>query len=305
MAGTRMKTPPPLGVGMQISWNSPKTTAVENDVLVAQAKRAGLTWLAAKIGNNGESEIWQDRGYDLISRCRDAGIALYTWNFSYPGSWRMQVGAIAHAIELGSRGHIIDAEEAWEWVPGESRPPQFSATDQRPAAAMFMAALRARVGDVWLAHEPIWRPQSHPCFPWDEFGAQTDAVLPQYYWPSANQTALSFCQRGEDAWKMFAAVHPKSAPAIWPVGPTYGAGDGWDHFPGRLTEEDLEVFILRYADRPVLLFSWDAANAATWNLLNRWQDIRDKFPNTSANPFPGINVDTEADTDPPPPPDAA
>ena len=260
----------PRGIGMWLAFNARATTAVENAVIVEQAKRAGLGWLAIKLGDGGRSTRWLSRGPDLVRRLRDAGIGAYTWTYSRPGSWPFEADEIARVLTAGdSDGHIIDAELEWEGV--------VAGHDTRPSASAFMSRLRAAVGDAFLAHAPIWLPHAHPTFPYREFGERADAVLPQFYWTAAKRTVLDFCTHADAAWAELRAHDPGAAPAVWPIGITYGAGDGWDLWttePGavRLTAEDLDAFLQRYRDVPVSLFSWEAANAAAWGVLNGYAD---------------------------------
>lgn len=252
----------PSGAGLWLSFNGPATTGVAPAAIMERAQAYGVAWLAVKAGSGSESTRWLAHGAEFIACARRAGIGLYTWHYSYPGSWPSEADMIARLISQGVDGHVIDAELEWEWVPGAQG---FSPIDRRPAAAAFMAAVRARVPDAFIAHAPIWRPQSHPTFPYVEFNERCDAVMPQMYWTAANQSAMSFCARADDVWRTWAAEHTTAVRPIMPIGITYGAGDGWDDYPYRLTAEDVTAFINRYPT--CSLFSWDAANARAWSAL--------------------------------------
>jgi len=281
----------PRGRGIWISFNRHSTIDVENAVLVEQAQRAGFGWLCAKIGDDGRSTRWLGRGVDLIRRCKDAGLGIFTWNYSKPGTWQTQAAAIAQVIADGSEGHVIDAETEWEWVPN-TVDHEFSQVDRRADAVAFADRLRTLVGDAWLAHAPIWRPQSHQGFPFAEFGARVDAVLPQAYWCAAGQNVASFCARLEDAWRALATAHPEAVPMLMPIGLTYGAGDQagdlWTSDPRsvRLTEDDLRAFSARYPT--CSFFSWDVATSTFWQTMNALRDERapDTVPAPPSVPDP-------------------
>lgn len=255
----------PTGTGLWITWNSSHTIDATNEYLVERAVAMGVSWICAKIGDDGRSTRWLKRGADLIARCLDASVGLYTWNYSRPDTWPNEAVAIAQTIAMGSLGHVIDAETEWEYV--HSSIAHFSSSDRRPAASAFMARLRSELGDTFLAHAPIWRPQSHVGFPYEEFGSRCDAVMPQFYWTATRSTAKAFCAVADNSWAEFLEAHPDAAKAIMPIGITYGAGDGWDAFVGALSADDVVAFRDRYPTHS--FFSWDAAGHTFWSALDR------------------------------------
>lgn len=280
----------PTGIGMWIAWNGPATTSLTPTMIAEQARARGLSWLAIKTGAASEGTRWLAHGAELIARCHDAGIKVYGWLYSMPGSWQDEVAHVARVLGQGADGYVLDAETEWEWAPGVEH---FSPIDRRPTAAAYMAALRARVGeDAFIAHAPIWRPQSHERFPYVEFGERCSAVMPQFYWAAAGQSATTFCSRADDAWRTFAAAHASAAKPVLPIGITYGAGDGWDNFPGRLTAEDVTAFVDRY---PVCsLFSWDAASKEAWRALRMLAPAPDAEP-TSPGEIGPVAADPSID----------
>lgn len=299
----------PTGAGVWISWNGAKTKDASNADLVAQAVKSGLGWLAVKSGNDGRSTRWLGRGADLIARAHDAGIQVFTWNYSTPDTWPTQVEHVAQVLAQGVDGHIIDAEQEFEYAPGAAG---FSQVDRRPAARAFMAALRARVGaDAWIAHAPLWRPQSHRGFPYAEFGAACDAVLPQAYWTAAGQPASAFCAHLDACWAELLAQLPAHTRVVMPIGITYGRGDGWDAWttaPSAIPIDptSLNFFLDRY---PVSsLFSWDAANACVWPTLERRAETRRlalaQIGPCAADPDIDVAHDAMPDTLPEPPTDS-
>lgn len=131
----------------------------------------GMKWLAVKCGDGGS--IWSQFNSDLITRCHNAGLKVFGWQYCYGSNVTGEINVALNALGLGADGLIIDAESQYE-------------TDTNPFghgnAIKFCQALRKQYPNRFIAHAPSPSVHFHPGFPYVDFGMYCDAVMLQAYW---------------------------------------------------------------------------------------------------------------------------
>jgi hypothetical protein len=267
-----MNVAPLKGLGVWIV----NARAVEGGLvpaIAARCRRSGISWLAIRSGGTDSYGLVTR---PLVERLQGDGIDVVSWNYSVPGAQETarQVAHVQQMLAIGVRGHIIDAEIEWETraVPGAA-----IVADRRPEAADFMRRLRAAVGaDAWIAHAPWWLPSAHPIWPWAEFGAATDAQMPQVYWTMrpVGQSARDMISRGEDDWAKLADAHPEAVSLRAPIGSTFhGTPANGVHDGQPFLERDGDSFLDTCELDPTLpfwsLYSYDAMPPEGWAMLER------------------------------------
>lgn len=174
-------------------------------------KQTGAAWVAPRAGLNG----WDDPGLtvDRLQEYRDAGVYTAPWIYPTMTGWRRALDGFArlHATGLCD-GLIVDAEAEW-CEPDAAR--------NAAEAKTFVAELRRRCPDAWIAHAPMDYVANHPTFPWVEFGA-LDAVMPQVYAYEHDDRGHAYhLERVEKQWLDWEAAHPEAKKPRWPIGCTY------------------------------------------------------------------------------------
>ena len=137
---------PLTGLGIWV-WELDQCEGGNHTAIVAKAKRAGVTWIAVKCGeerSNGQVTA------ALVQDLAAAGIRPVVWWYCRPKDCPSQIAMLVALKAIGVTAFIMDAESEWD-VP-----------DQRPLAAQFAQSLRAALGpDAFLADAPWARPISH------------------------------------------------------------------------------------------------------------------------------------------------
>lgn len=250
----------PRNLGGWIAFRSKIGTAAQ---AAALAVSLGCSWVApragdgsindaaflAPAGKRGDLEAVKAAIRAEIAAYHEAGLLVFPWLYSRPGSWRSEVEAFALLMECGADGVIIDAEIQWGAHAAE--------------AAAYMTALRAKLGDVFIADAPWPWILAHPEYPERAFADGTDARLVQAYAAEINRAGLRACiAEQEREWaKRYAdpARAPGEVDPIWPVACTYGRDEllaaGAPPCPGETTADELGWFLDTYPDRPVSLYS--------------------------------------------------
>jgi hypothetical protein len=247
----------PSGLGGWIAFRQRIGTVA---AAAALAVSLGCSWVAPRAGCGGlnDSAFAHDPAGE-IAAYHAAGLKVFPWIYSRPGSWREEVEAIRRLVAAGADGIIIDAEIDWGGHNAD--------------AIAFGKALRAAVGDVWIADAPWPWILSHPEYPEREFADFVDARLTQDYWAEINRDgARADVGRQEAEWaKRYA--DPKRAPGerdpVWPVACTYGRAElvkvGAPPCPGEMVPDDLDWFLDAHPGMPVSLYSLEMLLADTPN----------------------------------------
>lgn len=254
--GESRRVSAPIGLGMWIAYYA-HADGGDPDAIVERCRKSGISWLAVKSGDSSRSRVWSTNAPRLIQKCHDAGIGVYSWNYSRPSTWLVQVGQIVASFDDGVDGHIVDAEVEWQ------------AKSTGPDAKAFVDALRAHLGpDAFLAHAPMDYRHYHPDFPYSQFDA-LGSVMPQEYWTEHND--LGAIHTIKDVSKDWETVQ-----GFAPVGVTYGKGTSWGKPPGVFTEKDLTDFLDYYKGKDaVSLYSYEAADKICWEVLEKRASYND------------------------------
>ena len=235
------------------------------DAAIERALSIGARWIAPRAGEGGLGVNEGSFRIEQIKAYQSAGLAVYPWLFSRPRSWRTEVLGFEALIQAGADGVIIDAEAAWEDV------------DHRADARAYMAALRERLPDAWIADAPWPWEGMHPGFPIAEFAAGVDARLPQAY---SNEIGVSLdrCIAEMDReWSAWEAAHPELSRARFPIFDTYSHVTPI-HFAEVLARLDAA------GNAPVSLYSLEAMDPG---LLSALQDrARNKRQAADTDPAP-------------------
>ncbi len=171
---------------------------------------------------------------------------------------------ISQVLSEGVAGHILDPEGSWERSVAQR--------DTRPEAVELVKQLWAKLGpDAYLGYAPFDMPGYHTEYPYAEFGGSgTMVVHPQAYWTEHNSRGAKNTLDQMDAqWKTLLAKSPGAAKSIAPIGVTYGSASTWGKPPGPFHASDLALFLDRYKDRTMSLYSYEAAEAECWTFLRQ------------------------------------
>lgn len=167
----------PTGKGIQV-WNltTPNETA-------ARIIAAGFQWVAVKAAD-GTLDHNQKDGPDnmavFVQILRNAGIAVYGWQYVYGANWLGNTfakseaeSAIRNINRFGFDGWFIDAEK------------EYKRKGSAAWADTYMTTLRAGLPWVTLGLQSYRFPSLHPELPWQSFLRHVDFHAPQVYWVGA------------------------------------------------------------------------------------------------------------------------
>src|SRR3990172_4613572 len=143
------------GKGIWI-WKTTNCESGDLDAIVARAKSAGFTHVVLKIADGDDAyQIWdrRDTALELIPKLRQAGLAVWGWNYIYGDPpardagkqkyWELEamgnVKRIKQLIPAGLQGFVIDAEREYETI-----------LDRHNKAAAYMKIMRDNLPDLPL-----------------------------------------------------------------------------------------------------------------------------------------------------------
>jgi hypothetical protein len=254
------------GMGMWSAFRPKESKAKEGLVKLASSLRElGITWWAPRVGDYGKlADFTPSELATLFGVMRDAGLGVLPWWYSRPQFIDREVKLASTLMGLGASGVIIDAEIEW--------------TGCHVQAVELGRKMRAELGDAYIAHAPLaWLPY-HPRWPYEEFGAFVDQVMPQTYWTELKRGLYE----GEfesvlQTWERMAEAGDVRAKNYAPIGVTYGRSDMLARGmtakaapPGEFKVGNLQSFIARYGSdypasqggtkRTMSFYSYEAAN---------------------------------------------
>lgn len=239
------------------------------DESIKRLKAAGASWVAPRAGEGG----WRDKEWSpekakaAIAKYHAAGIKVYPWVYSRPSSYLAEVKVFKALVDEGADGVFIDAEIEWQGAGGS----------HKPAAALFMQALRKELGEeCFIAHAPFPYVQWHLDFPYVEFGTYCDAVADQLYWTEINDAgARSHIDKTSAQWAQFLKAHPEGAKLRCPIGCTYGneLKGVLKGPPGKFRALDLEVFVKWCQEQCFPFYSVYSLDAACSEATVKMQEL--------------------------------
>lgn len=257
----------PSGLGIWI-WKINQCDGGNWDKIITRCKNAGIRWVAIKSGDAVRNiQFSTANAKKIIDICHKNDILVYTWNYSKPSTYEEEITHIKSLFDDGIDGHIIDAEAEWQMYK-----------DNKAIAVKFLTKLRELIGDGFIAHSPFPIIEYHAIFPYIEFGKYCDAVMPQSYWTEINWTCEKTLNKTDKSWNDFNSSHPDVSKPVYPIGVTYG--QGYPKVPGELKKEDIKMFLHRYPNLPISLYSYDASMKFSWiwDVLAEEDSINKKLP---------------------------
>lgn len=223
--------PANLGKGDWI-WQMPQTQA-RLGVSTVQAvidyeKSMGFQWITVKCGNGGS--IWTQFNTDLITRAHAAGLKIFGWAYAYgnnsghytnnsPANVTGEINVALNALALGADGFIIDAEIEYE-----------TNATRVADANLYAGTLKTNYPTRFLAHAPFPYINSHPTYPYIQFGILCDAVMPQDYWGAIGISAPTMVVNMNTKWITWqnglTGANTNAIKPIIPIGQSYSPVTG-------------------------------------------------------------------------------
>ncbi len=227
--------PANLGKGDWI-WQMPTTIShlglASGDVqgVIDYEKSLGMKWITVKCGDGGG--IWSQFNSDLITRAHAAGLKIFGWAYAYGnnaahyGSGSSQsaningeINVALNALALGADGFIIDAEIEYE-----------TNATRAADATLYASTIKSSYPTRFLAHAPFPYINSHPGFPYIQFGIQCDAVMPQDYWGAIGISPQTMVVNMNSKWitwqNSLTGSNTNAIKPIVPIGQSYSPVTG-------------------------------------------------------------------------------
>lgn len=219
----------------------------------------GAQWVAPRAGDGtlNDAAFVADPAAE-IAAYKATGLRVYPWLYSRPSTWRSEVEAFRRLVAAGADGILIDGEIEW--------------ANHAAEAVAYGKALRAAVGDVWVADCPWPMIGYHGDYPCAEFAAFVDARCPQVYWSEINSAgATKICATYENQWAAWESRHPSLVRPRLPIGVTYGRKEaialGIKQLPpGECSPTEVEWFLDRYGSG-ASLYTVEAASSDVTSML--------------------------------------
>lgn len=214
----------PFGKGMWI-WYLSACMGGDIQRIIQQCKDFNISYVIVKCGD-GEN-TWDQFTSELVNAFHTAGIKIYSWSYVYGNNPLREAAIAMWALDMNVDGHVFDAESEYE--------------GKNPQAEIMLQAVRNHSESAFLAYAPFPIIDSHPTYPYVEFGKYCDAVMPQIYWGDFQKTPLDAVNWMYDNFSRWQEVHPGSTKPIIPLGQAYDNPD--INPPYKSTPEDLAEFI--------------------------------------------------------------
>lgn len=133
---------------------------------------------------------------DLVNRAHAAGLKIFAWGYVYGNNSgagttvSSEITAALSSLATGADGFIIDAEIEYE-----------TNVTRRADATLYASTIKSNYPDHFLAHAPFPYINSHPGFPYLEFGTNCDAVMPQDYWGAIGISPQTMVANMNTQWR--------------------------------------------------------------------------------------------------------
>jgi hypothetical protein len=215
--------PANLGKGDWI-WEVPQTesrlgvTTVQG--IIDYETSLGMQWITVKCGDG--NNIWTQFTSDLITRAHAAGLKIFGWAYAYGNNSAHYGGGVTdsaningeinvalNALALGADGFIIDAEIEYE-----------TNATRVADATLYAGTIKSNYPSYFLAHAPFPYINSHPGFPYTQFGIYCDAVMPQDYWGAIGISPQTMVVNMNSQWRSWQnSLTGSNTNAIKPIVP--------------------------------------------------------------------------------------
>lgn len=200
---------------------------------------------------------------EFLSLCRDAGLKIYQWSYSYAYSLSGETSAILKAWKAyGGDGFIIDAEMEYK----------------RNGTGKFAMDLVSNVRPTLqcpIGYSTYRFPSLHQDFPYEDFTSVCDFAMPQVYWEGAHNPAEQL-QRCVDEYALFSDL------PLYPAGASY-YNRGWQassseviRFSDKAQELNLDAINYWRWDTALKIGVWDAIGTLDWGENGTQPPLTDK-----------------------------
>lgn len=137
--------------------------------LVRQAQLAGITHVLIKVSNG--TAVYNGDLAAAVAAFQAAGIEVWAWFYAYGFNPAVEATlAVNRTLQYRCTGLVINAEAEWKKAGMKSK------------ALTLTSTLRAGLGpNISIGLSSYRYPTIHPEFPWREFLANVDFVMPQIY----------------------------------------------------------------------------------------------------------------------------
>lgn len=105
----------------------------------------------------------------VINPLKDRGFEVWSWSYCYGEDPQREAELALKAIDLGSAGHVLDAEA------------EFRDLQDNAVAAEYLCSTVKAFTDKPLWYTSFAYPRFHPRFPWQAFNQHCDGAMPQVF----------------------------------------------------------------------------------------------------------------------------
>jgi hypothetical protein len=190
----------------------------------------GMQWITVKCGDG--NNIWTQFTSDLITRAHNAGLKIFGWAYAYgnnsghygsgstdSANINGEINVALNALALGADGFIIDAEIEYE-----------TNATRAADATLYAGTIKSNYPSYFLAHAPFPYINSHPGFPYTQFGICCDAVMPQDYWGAIGISPQTMVVNMNSQWRSWqnslTGSNTNAIKPIVPLGQSYSPVTG-------------------------------------------------------------------------------
>ena len=244
-----MRSKLPKGNGMYI-WQLKSCEGGNLTKIVERAKNIGLGHVLVKFAD-GREAFQHDLVKKFVPLAQAAGIEAWGWPYIYGHSPSGEAEIEAQWYkDFKFDGFVIDAEQEYK--------------NNKSSATQYATTLRSKLPDTPIGLSSYWWPSMHSEFPWDDFMAQCDFVMPQVYWSSSKRDPVDCLNKSVTEFNHWGK----------PIIPT-----GGDFSDANFTADDM----LRFFNRAIELdikgmnwWSWQATKPEFWDAIKMMKYKEDK-----------------------------
>jgi len=208
-----------------------------------------IGWIAVKSGDAYRLNQWyMPLSSKFIDQCHEAGLKIYTWNFSRPSTWAAEIQQILSCQKEGSDGHILLTEDEWRGYSVE--------------VERFLSTLRKKTGpDPFLGFTGPSIYNFNGNFPYISFFKHCDAFLP-FCLDSEKRKSYAHVstvlQESFNDLLRLTKTNKLEGKLICPVGQVH---------VDQSDPDDLITFLSDYKESYPSIYCWDDATEGIFNRL--------------------------------------